>query len=192
MNIGLDIDNVITAFDKKILKEFIKEDKNKRNAGIINKKAQHIVHGMFDWSKDEVDEFFAKNMESFAKVLKPRRGSKKYMEKLISDGHKLILISHRVYPHYKEAEKTTINWLYEYKIPYNKLIISKSPNKADECKENNIDLMVDDRANQCNLMVENGVKCILMLTKYNKNEAGDLPTTSNWKSLYRKIKQWKK
>mgnify|MGYP006788415495 CR=1 FL=1 len=34
MRIGLDIDNVVTNFDKKILEEFYKEDKNKRNKGI--------------------------------------------------------------------------------------------------------------------------------------------------------------
>ena len=66
MNIGLDIDNVITAFDNDILKEFLLEDKNKRNAGIINKKARHINHGMFDWSQDEVDEFYNNNMERIA------------------------------------------------------------------------------------------------------------------------------
>ena len=48
MNIGLDIDNVITAFDNSILKEFLLEDKNKRNTGIINKHAKHINNGMFD------------------------------------------------------------------------------------------------------------------------------------------------
>lgn len=30
MRIGLDIDNVVTNFDKKILEEFYKEDKKKR------------------------------------------------------------------------------------------------------------------------------------------------------------------
>lgn len=36
MRIGLDIDNVITDFDEKMLYEFLKEDKNKRNSGIVN------------------------------------------------------------------------------------------------------------------------------------------------------------
>lgn len=30
MKIGLDIDNVISNFDKKLMKELIKEDKNKK------------------------------------------------------------------------------------------------------------------------------------------------------------------
>ena len=61
MNIGLDIDNVITAFDSAILKEFKIEDKNKRNNGIINKKAQHINYGMFDWSEKELQIIYRQN-----------------------------------------------------------------------------------------------------------------------------------
>ena len=34
MNIGVDIDNVVTNFDSSILKEFIKENKNKRGKGL--------------------------------------------------------------------------------------------------------------------------------------------------------------
>lgn len=55
MNIGLDIDNVISNFDKKLMEELINEDKNKRNNGIINHNAINI-YGMFDWSKDEVEK----------------------------------------------------------------------------------------------------------------------------------------
>ena len=57
LNIGLDIDNVISAFDSKILQEFMLEDANKRNAGIIDKKARYITKGMFDWSEEEIDDF---------------------------------------------------------------------------------------------------------------------------------------
>ena len=38
MRIGIDIDNVIADLDKTFLEEFEKEDKNKRNKGIINEK----------------------------------------------------------------------------------------------------------------------------------------------------------
>ena len=192
MNIGLDIDNVITAFDDTILKEFLKEDKNKRNTGIIDKRARHIVHGMFDWSQEEVDEFFAKNMEFLASKLKVRKNCKKYMDKLLKDGHKLFLISHRAYPHYNNPEKTTLDWLAKHKINYSELILSESPDKTKECLANNIDVMVDDRAVQCKKMRANGVNCILMLTKYNKYEKDDLMYATSWKNLYEEITQWKK
>ncbi len=187
MNIGLDIDNVITDFDRDILKEFLIEDKNKRNAGIINKKARHINHGMFDWTQEEIDEFYDKNMERIAKNLKPRINCKKYMDKLLEDGHKLILISHRAYPHYLNAEKTTIDWLKNNKINYTKLILSNSPDKTKECKENNIDIMIDDRVSQCKIMRDNGVNCMIMLTKYNRSEVENLPYATSWENLYQKI-----
>lgn len=187
MNIGLDIDNVIADFDRDILKEFLLEDKNKRGTGIIDKHARHISHGMFDWSQEEVDNFFNNNMERIAKTLKPRRNCKKYMDKLLEEGHKLILISHRAYPHYLTPEKTTIDWLKKHNINYTKLIISNSADKTQECFENNIDIMVDDRAGQCKKMRANGVNCILMLTKYNRKEKEDLPYATSWKNLYKEI-----
>ena len=61
MRIGLDIDNVILDTDKVLIEEFLKEDKNKRNKGIINKDL-YLMSGMFDWSKEEIDEFLHLNM----------------------------------------------------------------------------------------------------------------------------------
>lgn len=42
MRIGLDIDNVVTDFDEKMLYEFLKEDKNKRNKGIVKPNGNNI------------------------------------------------------------------------------------------------------------------------------------------------------
>ncbi len=187
MNIGLDIDNVITAFDSGIFKEFLLEDKNKRNSGIINKNARHINLGMFDWSQEEIDEFYNNNMERIAKNLKPRRNCKKYMDKLLKDGHNLILISHRAYPHYKTPEQTTLDWLKKNKINFTKLILSDSPDKTKECRENNIDIMIDDRAGQCKKMTANGVYCMLMFTKFNRKEVENLPFATSWENLYKEI-----
>ena len=186
MNIGLDIDNVITDLDIKLIDECLKEDKNKRNSGILDAKA-HIERGMFDWSQDEFDDFWASNMESFAKDVRMRRNCKKYMDRLIADGHRLILISNRVYPHYNNPEKTTIDWMQKHKINYTKLVLSKTPDKTNECKENNIDIMVDDRVGQCKKMRANGIKCIVMLTRANRSEVEDMPYASSWRSLYEEI-----
>ncbi len=189
MNIGLDIDNVITAFDRAVLKEFLKEDKNKRNRGVVNSKASHINLGMFDWSQEEVDEFYAQNMERIAKDLRPRRNCKKYMDKLLEEGHKLILISHRVYPNYKSPKKTTLDWLKKNHINYTKLVLSKSPDKTKECRENKIDIMFDDRPDKCRLMRENGINCYLMRTKYHKGEGKGLPSVTSWVNLYDKVQK---
>ena len=191
MNIGIDIDNVITCFDSDVYKAFLQEDKNKRGNGIVNKNASHFTR-MFDWSRDEIDNFFADNMENIAKTLKIRKDCKKYMDKLIDDGHNLYLISHRAYPDYKNPEKTTIDWLKKHKLNYTKLVLSQSPDKTNECKTYKIDIMIDDRVSQCKLMVDGGINCILMITKYNKNMKENLPFATSWKNLYEVISNWKK
>ena len=188
MRIGLDIDNVITDFDKTILEEFFKEDKNKRNNGIVNANSRHITKGMFDWSNEEVEDFFCKNMENMAKILEPRIGVKYYMDKMIEDGHELYLISHRAYPHYNNPYETTIEWLEKNNINYTKLVLSKSPDKTDECNEYDIDIMVDDRVGQCKKMMDKGVKCIVMLTRYNYEDVKGIESVNDFKDLYRRIK----
>ena len=187
MIIGLDIDNVITNFDVAIFNGFLIEDKNKRNTGIINKKARHIVSGMFDWTQAEIDDFFSLHMEQIAKNLSVRKNTKKYMDRLLADGHKLLLISNRVAPNYINPIETTKTWLEKHKINYTKLIISKLPDKTIECNINHVDVMVDDRAAQCKIMMANGVNCILMQTKYNKKESKDLTYATCWSDLYNKL-----
>ena len=61
MRIGLDIDNVIADFDKEVLKELEKEDANKRNKGIINPNERYVSF-FFDWSIEEIREFYAKKL----------------------------------------------------------------------------------------------------------------------------------
>lgn len=191
MRIGLDIDNVITDFDKKILKKFYKEDKNKRNNGIVNPNGNWIKN-MFDWSKDEVENFFNQNMQDFAKDLEPRKDAKYYMDKLLKEGHSLYLISHRGYPHYTCPYKITEEWLKNNHINYTKLILSKTTDKSRECKENNIDVMFDDVRSNCRQLQENGIKCYLMGTKYNQKKLKGLKLVKNWKELYEVINNMEK
>ena len=65
MKIGIDIDNVLSKFNESLLEEFLIEDKNKRNSGIVNNNL-YITRGMFDWSKEETDEFYNNNIERIA------------------------------------------------------------------------------------------------------------------------------
>ena len=48
MRIGLDIDNVISDFNEKLLEEYKIHDKELKNSGIINKNADYIRNSAFD------------------------------------------------------------------------------------------------------------------------------------------------
>ncbi len=187
MRIGLDIDNVIADFDKKLLEECEKEDRKKRNSGIVNPYAGNVSL-LFDWSKEERIDFFAENMEMFAAELEPRKDVKKYMELLLKEGHELYLISNRVYPDYKYPEKTTKKWLQKYHIPYTKLIFSKTIDKSSECIENNIDIMFDDSVRNCKILQASDIPVCMVTTKLNYIHRGYLPYVRNFKELYEKVK----
>jgi len=187
MRIGLDIDNVITNFDEVVLAEFLVEDRNKRGAGIINPNADWIARGMFDWSQDEIHDFFKENMEEISKKLQPLDGARYFINKLLGDGCELYLISNRPDCHYKNPYEVTANWLKENDINYTKLIISESSNKTKECLDYKIDVMVDDIVQNCNQLAGSGVKCFLMETKYNTRNPSNLVVAKGWDDLYGKI-----
>lgn len=192
LKIGLDIDNVITDFDDEVLKEMKIWDKSLRNTGIVNSKVAHMTKGMFDWTKQETDDFFANNMERIAKNLKPRRNCKTVIDKLIEDGCEIYLISHRAYPHYNHPYEITRDWLEKYKIKYTKLILSKTPDKTEECLENDIDIMIDDRVSQCKIMNEKGINVFVMRTRYNVRDSHNLRILTSWQNLYEEVSKCKK
>ena len=191
MRIGLDIDNVISDFDKKLLEEFTKEDKNKRNKGIINKDGNWIKD-MFDWSNEEIDDFFQKHMQEFAKDFELVKDCKKYMDKLLDEGHKLYLITNRAYPHYTNPYEVTTEWLKKNNINYTNLILSESYNKSKECKENNIDVMFDDSRRNVRFLLENNIKAYLMKTDYNMKNLDGLEVVNDWKEIYEVIHNMEK
>jgi len=188
MKIGLDIDNVISNFNKKLMKELIKEDKNKKNRGIINHNVTNIYQ-MFDFSAEEIEELFCNKCEEWAKKLELNEGAKHFIDKLMDDGDEIYLISHRVYPHYTNAFETTKQWLKDKKIRYTKLIISNENDKTPYCKECKVDIMFDDSVNNCNKMILGGINCYLYRGKnmYDKTPYGNLRVVQNWEELYHEI-----
>jgi uncharacterized HAD superfamily protein len=110
----------------------------------------------------------------------------------LEDGHNLILITFRTTPYFKDGKGVTEKWLKTRKINYTKLVISASPNKTQECIDNQIDVMFDDRAKHVATMRENGINCVLVLAKYNKEDAKRMPSVSSWKALYEYVKNMEK
>lgn len=189
MRVGLDIDNVISDFDKGLLKAFLKEDKNKREKGIINPNARHIVHGMFDWTDEEIQEFSLINDERMSETLEVIEGAKEYIDKMLEEGNEIYLITNRVYPQYKNPVEVTKKWLKDNKINYTKLLFSETRDKSSYCKENKIDFFVDDIVRNCMILEDAGVKCYIMETKYNKGQDKIKNVVKNMKEVYEKVKE---
>lgn len=188
MKIGIDIDNVISNFNDELLKEYLKHDKELRNTGIINKDV-FIRYGMFDWTEKEETEFYKNNIERIAIKLKPIHRATETIKKLKEDGNEIIIISGRNNGEYNNPYKLTEEWLAKYNIVYDKLILTNAYNKeekANVCKENNIDIMIEDSTQTAINIEKVGTKVLFMNTRYNKNNE-NFEKVSNWKEIYSKI-----
>ena len=186
MRIGIDIDNCISNFDDVLLEEYLKHDKELRNTGIINDKPYHITVGMFDWSKEENDEFYYNNIQRIAMSLKPLNNAKEVIDKLKADGNEIYIITSRDNGEYINPEKMTREWLEKYDIYFDKLILTGRHEKGPICKENNIDIMIEDSIKNCEDIENNGVKCYIMDTRYNKHETR-FERVKRWNEIYSKI-----
>ena len=192
MRIGIDIDNVISNFNDTLLTEYILHDKELRNSGIINKDADYIRKGMFDWNEDEETNFYKNNIERIAKKLGVIEGAKEYIDKLHDDGHIICIITGRNNGEYKEPYNMTKKWLEDNNIYYDNLILTDAYDKhakTKECLEHNIDIMIDDSVRICSDCIENGITTILMDTPYNKYS--NMQRVKSWKEFYEYISNYK-
>ena len=183
--IGIDIDNVLSNFNEELLKEFLNHDRELRNTGIINNNV-YITRGMFDWSKEELDDFYYKNIERIAKNLNVIDKAPEYIKKLRKDGYEIYIISGRDNGEYSAPYKMTSDWLDKYEIEYDKLILTDAYNsleKAKICLENDISIMIDDSTRILLEVDKAKITALLMDTPYNR-KVENLKRVHNWKEIY--------
>ena len=195
MNIGIDIDNVISNFDGALKKEFLIHDKELRNTGIINPEA-HMTRGMFDWTYDEIWTFYLENIGRITPNLDVIEGAKEYIEKLKKDGHTIVIITGRDNGEYKDPYTMTKKWLKEKGIVYDKLIFTNGykngkQGKAEKCLENDIDVMIDDSARICRECFQKNITTLIKDKPSNRDET-EIARVHNWKEIYEFITNYKK
>ena len=193
MKVAIDIDNVISNFNDTLLNEYLMHDKNLRNSGIINKNADYIRDGMFDWTKDEEITFYKNNIERIAKKLDVIEGAKEYIDKLHYDGDIIYIITGRDNGEYKEPYNMTKKWLDDNNIYYDNLILTDAYDKhakTRKCIQHNIDIIIDDSVHICSDCIKNGITTILMDTPYNRYS--NIQRVKSWEEFYRYVSNYKK
>ncbi len=77
-----------------------------------------------------------------------------------------------------------MNWLDKNNIEYDKLIVN-AREKGMVCKNENIDLFIDDQLNNCLDVLKEGIKVIRISNEICSNE--DIVDLNNWIKIYEYI-----
>ena len=184
MKIGIDIDDTMAdTFDYLMpyIAEFF-------NIDIKYLKDKNISYSTFPKEMKERELEFARKY--YDKVIpstpfKPKVAE--YIDKIRNLGHKIIVITARDKTLYTDEYKTTIKELKNNDIHYDKLICDFD--KVKVCKNEKIDLFIDDSISNCNKVNELGIETILFNSKSNINTKTNLYRIDNWKEIYEKIKE---
>lgn len=189
MRIGIDIDNVLANYNEELLRNYLIHDKKLRNTGIVDSN-MYISKGMFDWTKEEKEQFFNENIDNIVLNLKPIGNCKEIIDKLKNDGNDIYIVTGRKNRDYKDPINMTLNWLKRYNINYDKIVFTDSydkMSKAVECKNHNIDIMIEDDPRICKNLKDNNINLFIMETEYNR-ECTEYERVYNWDDIYNKIK----
>lgn len=194
MNIGIDIDGVLTNDDDYILDCTSKYCYENSIKGFEN--ADLYEYRKFNWDENTIDAYRKKYFINYIKNEPARKFASEIIKKLREDGHRIIIITAR----YKTFEngkigdenirECTLNWLKKNDIDYDKIIFTKPP-KVKEIIENKIDLMLEDSPTTINEIVK-VVKVLYYDTRYNKDIEGEnIIRVYSWYDIYMKMNEIK-
>lgn len=194
MRIGIDIDGVLTDIERFVI-NYMPKYCIENNIEYRIGESSYNVHETFNISKEQGNNFWDAYIEDYAKNEKARTFAPEVIEKLKEDGHEIYIITAR-WGTSKDDEKgnqmreTVKEWLFEYKIPYDKLVFVKSSNerKSDEIIEDKIDIMIEDNPNNINELSKI-IPVICYDAEYNRACKGDKITRCySWYDIYRTIR----
>lgn len=189
MKIGIDIDGVLTDFEKWQLevgsKFFIKYNKN------IVVPDGYDSDTVFDVSKEMDSEFWREHLYDYAKNEPARKFAGEVIDKLKKDGYEIYIITARYLTDSddelgKEMRSIVIDWLKNNNINYDKIIFSPE-DKFEICRENNISIMIEDKVENIN-NISKIIPVICFDAAYNKICKGkNIFRAYTWYDVYYQI-----
>lgn len=183
MNIGIDIDDTITDSFEYLMKSVSEYF----NIDIKYLEENEISYINLPEKYKKYEKQFAK--ACYAKALPNipvKEGAQEYINKIKSMGNKIIIITARDKNLYDDPYFSTENQLKGDNINYDKLICTFDKVKA--CKDEKVELFIDDSINNCKNVKKAGINTVLFTSKLNRKENINIPRVSTWKEVYEYIK----
>lgn len=190
MKIGIDIDGVLTDFEKWQLdfgsKFFIEYNKK-----IVNPEG-YDSDIIFNVTKELDSLFWHKYLYEYAKKEPARKFAAEVIDKLKEEGYEIYIITARYLTSRNdeignEMRNIVINWLKENNINYDKIIFSPE-DKLNTCIDNNISIMIEDKVDNIN-NISKIIPVVCFDARYNKVCAGgNIFRAYTWYDVYYQIK----
>lgn len=193
MVIGIDIDDTTVVTVESMVKygdkydtEVLNREAKKDNLGRI--KDRYYMNALYGWTEEEKFAFFDMYYKNVLEECYPLPNASEIINKLKQEENEIIFITARL-TNIKncETENITKETFRKYNIPYDKLIMNVD-DKLKFCKENDVEVFIEDSYETCKSLQENGIKAYLMTTKMNRNIVDDkIERVSSWDEVYEKI-----
>lgn len=193
MNIGIDIDGVLTNYEREQLDYATKICVDEGWPLEIDITKYHEKNA-FKWNQEQANKFWNKYIVEYFKETPVRKFAPEVIEKLKQEGHKIILITARddygmPQEYLGEEQEITKEWLKRNNIKYDKIIFETE--KLQPCKENQIDVMIEDSPENIEELSKK-MKVIKFDCQYNRNVNNENITTAySWYHIYQIIKDMK-
>ena len=191
MNIGIDVDGVLTDIQGFNLKHAPPFFKKKFNRDVVNKYS-YDVRDIFNCPEVEYKAYWRKYLLRYVIFEPVRKGAKKIIRQLRKDGHKIFIITKRVFTcqnNFRGRFMRLIvkNWLWRNGIKYDEVVFCDndiSDSKRTACLDRNIDVMVDDETVNIE-SISPITKVICFNASYNRDCAGEnVLRAKNWEEVY--------
>lgn len=189
MKIGIDLDGVVIDSENvwRVYGEiFALEDLNNRKIFDYNEPKQQ---GRYNYSKEELDLYVKKYLLKGSKESNLKPGFLPVYTRLRELGYEMVVITARGM-FTEEMIDDAINLLEKNNIVFDKYYWNIS-NKLEICKQENIDVMIDDDYKIINELSKNNIKTLYFrdvnLKKLPQSEY--IYEVNNWGDIYRYFKE---
>ena len=175
MRIGIDIDDVLVDTSKLMKEYIIKFDNN----GDIADHMEEIMRG--DIPNSIISRFIDNNLTNIIDKVQIKPNAKEVLERL-NKSNDIVFVTSRGEERFKGSEDITLNYLKRNNIKYDRIIFNAF-DKAKICKDNNIDVLVDDSVKLCEEAEKEGIRSIVFTSIVNKDRKTNVKRVDNWLEL---------
>ncbi|MDO4742351.1 MAG: hypothetical protein Q4A79_03210 [Candidatus Saccharibacteria bacterium] len=190
MRIGIDLDGVVFDSERefRVYSELYDEVDLKRNSKLDNRELK--FQNRLNWTQEETEEFLRKYHKQIIAETNYMPGAQRVLKMLKQDGHKLIVVTARGGLN-KDMIKITEERFKQSGMDIFDKYYWATENKDVVCKEEKIDVMIDDSYEKCRSVAREKIRTIYFkdAPSFSIDDDEYIKTLYNWGEIYRYIRE---